>query len=101
MVRHIVAWNYAEGFSNEDNYKNAQAIKTELENLKNLIDGIVTIQVLLNPIKTSDSDIMLDVIFENEEALDNYRTHPEHVRVGTNFVKPATCNRKCIDFYID
>ena len=100
MVRHIVAWNYAEGFSDEENQINAKAIKRELENLKNLIEGIESIQVLINPIDTSDSDIMLDVVFVNEEALDNYRTHPEHVRVGTNFVKPAVCNRKCLDFLI-
>jgi heme-degrading monooxygenase HmoA len=98
MVRHIVAWNYAEGFTMEENRKNAEAMKKELENLKNLIDGIVSIEVLTNPIDTSDSDLLLDSVFESEEALKAYTIHPEHVRVGTNFVKPVTRNRKCIDF---
>jgi heme-degrading monooxygenase HmoA len=100
MVRHIVAWNYADGFSEEENRKHAEDMKRELENLKNLIEGIVSIQVLINPVDTSDSDIMLDSTFESEEALKAYTIHPEHVRVGTNFVKPITQNRKCIDFYL-
>jgi hypothetical protein len=100
MVRHIVAWNYADGFTNEENQRNAENIKKELENLKNLINGIVSIQVSIHPLSTSDSDIMLDAVFENEEALKSYIVHPEHVRVGSNFVKPSTKNRKCLDFSI-
>lgn len=101
MVRHIVAWNHADGLSADENYKNAEIMKIELENLKNLIEGIISIQVLTNPVDTSDSDVMLDVVFESEEALKAYTIHPEHVRVGTNFVKPVVKNRKCIDFFVN
>lgn len=101
MVRHIVAWNHADGFSEEEKRKHAELMKKELENLKTLIDGIVSIEVLINPIDTSDSDIMLDCTFVSVEALKAYTIHPEHVRVGTNYVKPVVKNRKCIDFFID
>jgi hypothetical protein len=101
MVKHIVAWNFAEGYTNEENEKHALKIKEELENLKNLIDGIESIKVFINPIDTSDSDILLECTFESEEALKAYTIHPEHVRVGSNYVKPVVKNRKCIDFYID
>ncbi|MDF2942421.1 MAG: Stress responsive alpha-beta barrel protein [Herbinix sp.] len=100
MVRHIVAWNYAEGLTDEENQKNAGLMKKELENLKNLIDGIISIEVFANPLETSDSDILLDSVFESEEALKAYTVHPEHVRVGSTYVKPVTTNRKCIDFFI-
>ena len=98
MIRHIVAWNFAEGFSPEENKRNAEKIKYELENLKSLIEEIISIEVLVKPLSSSDSDIMLDVVFKDEEALKSYLTHPEHVRVGTTVVRPATSNRKCIDF---
>lgn len=98
MVRHMVAWNFAEGFTDDENHKNAETMKRELENLKNLISGIVSIQVFINPLNSSDSDLLLDSVFESEEALKAYVVHPEHVRVGTTFVKPVTSNRKCIDF---
>lgn len=100
MVRHMVAWNYAENFTEEENRKNAEVMKKELENLKNLIEGIVSIQVLIHPLSSSDSDLLLDSVFESEEALKAYVVHPEHVRVGTYYVKPVTRNRKCIDFTI-
>lgn len=98
MVRHIVAWNYAEGYTEQENLKNAEIIKLELESLKNLIEGIVSIEVLTNALETSESDLVLDSVFESEEALKAYVVHPEHVRVGSNYVKPLTRNRKCIDF---
>ncbi len=101
MVRHIVAWNYADGFTDDENRKNAEIMKKELENLKDLIDGIVEIKVYINPMDTSDSDILLDSTFESEEALKAYIIHPEHVRVGTNYVKPVVKNRKCIDLFLD
>jgi hypothetical protein len=100
MVRHIVAWNYADGFSTEENLRNAEIIKKELENLKGMIDGIVSLQVYVNPVDTSDADILLDSTFESEEALKAYTIHPEHVRVGTNYVKPVVKNRRCIDFFL-
>ncbi len=98
MVKHIVAWNYAEGFTAEENRKNALEMKRELENLINLIPGINSINLYIEPLSTSDSDLVLDSVFESEEALAAYTIHPEHVRVGTNYVKPVTRNRKCIDF---
>jgi hypothetical protein len=101
MVRHLVAWNYAEGFTEEENRKNAGIMKQELENLKNLIDGIISIKLYTNPLGTSDADLLLDSVFENEEALKAYVVHPEHVRVGTNYVKPVVRNRKCIDMSMD
>jgi hypothetical protein len=101
MVRHIVAWNYAEGFSAQENNKNAMNMKRELEALKDLIQGIASIQLFINPLTSSDSELLLDSIFDNEEALKAYIIHPEHVRVGTNYVKPFVSNRKCIDFNID
>ncbi len=101
MVRHIVAWNFADGFTAEENRIHAENMKRELENLINLIDGIKSIQLYTKQLDTSDSDLLLDSVFENEEALKAYITHPEHVRVGSEFVKPFVKNRKCIDFVLE
>ncbi len=101
MVRHIVAWNYADGFTTEENIKNAETMKNELENLISLIPGIKSIHLYLEPLESSDADLVLDSVFESEEALKAYIIHPEHVRVGTDYVKPSVKNRRCIDFVID
>ncbi len=101
MVRHIVSWNYAEGFSAEENRKHALDMKKELENLINLIPGIVSIKLYCEQLSSSDADLVLDSVFESEAALEAYIVHPEHVRVGTNYVKPFVSNRKCVDFQMD
>ncbi len=101
MVRHFVAWNFADHLSEEERGVKAMQMKSELESLKDLIPGIVSIHVHLNQLSTSDSDLVLDSVFVDEEALKAYLIHPEHVRVGTNYVKPITSNRKCIDFVVD
>lgn len=100
MVRHIVAWNYADGFTTEENHRNAEIMKRELEKLKDVIEGIEALQVYYDPLDTSEADIVLDSVFVNEEALKAYTIHPEHVRVGTNYVKPVMKNRRCIDFFL-
>lgn len=101
MVRHIVAWNFADSFTAEENQKNAEKIKQEMEALKDRIKGIVSLEVLIKPAATSDADLMLNSVFVDEEALKAYAVHPEHVRVGTDYVKPSTKNRRCMDFYFE
>jgi hypothetical protein len=100
MVRHIVLWNFrdgADGFSPEENLQNAQKMKSLLEELSNLIDGIVELKVHINAMPSSNRDIMLDSLFENEEALAAYIVHPEHKRVG-EFVRSVTKDRACVDY---
>ena len=98
MIRHIVAYNYAEGFSAEENESNAQKMKIELESLVGIIDGLLSLQVLKQPLNTSEADLLLDSTFTDEKALKAYMVHPEHVRVATNYVRPIIRNRKCLDF---
>lgn len=101
MVRHIVAWDFREEFTDDESKMYGEEIKRELENLKNLIDGIVSIKVLTNAMFSSDADLLLDVVFVDEDAYKVYQTHPEHERVGSYVVRPRTCNRKCFDYYFD
>ncbi len=100
MVKHVIGWNYADGFSQEENLKHAVAMKAELENLKNLMDGIVSIHVSYQPTDTSDAAILLDSTFESEEALKAYTIHPEHVRVANTYVRPFVKERRCFDFEV-
>ena len=97
MVRHIVVWNYREGFSKEQNIENAREIKNDLENLINVIDGIVSIKVEIEPLPSSSADIILNSLFESAQALSNYQIHSAHKLIA-EFVKTVTQNRMCIDY---
>lgn len=97
MVKHIIIWDFKEGFSAEENRANAEKIKAGLEGLKGRIDGLTSIRVIIDILPSSTGSLMLDTTFENEAALNGYQVHPEHVKVA-EFVRTATQNRRCIDF---
>jgi len=97
MLRHIVAWNFKEGFTDEQNRENALKVKSELESLINHIDGLVEIRVFIDQLPSSTRNIVLNSLLRDEEALAVYQAHPEHQRVAT-FVASVTRDRVCVDY---
>ncbi|MBQ7044999.1 MAG: Dabb family protein [Clostridia bacterium] len=95
MVKHIILWQLKEEFNNL-NVK--QGIKNGLEGLLGVVPGLVEIKVYTEPIESSNADVCLYSVFEDEAALKNYAVHPEHVKVADTFVRPYTKTRSCIDF---
>lgn len=98
LIRHIVAWNYKDEFSDDENRKNSEKVKVELENLINDISEIVEMKVMLNPAKTSNRKVVLISLFNTEQDLMNYQVHPEHKRVS-QFVGSVMKDRVCLDLY--
>lgn len=98
MLRHIVTWNYKDGFSDNENKENAKKLKLEIEALKQCIDGIVELNVYINALSSSNRAIVLNSLFESEDALAAYQIHPEHKRVST-YVGAFIQDRACIDYY--
>lgn len=97
MVRHIVTWNHAEHIPEAERGENAKRLKSELEALKDLVPGVVSITVRTEMLPSSNRALMLDSLFESTEALQGYITHPEHVRAG-QFVRAVTQDRACVDY---
>lgn len=102
MIRHIVFWKFGDNYTESENKANALKIKEDLEALKTSIPGVVSIKVITNPLPSSsgDADVILDSLFESEEALNNYQAHPEHVKAGA-FIRTVMKDRKCIDYQED
>lgn len=97
MVKHIILWKLKEEYNNPSV---KQGIKDNLENLIGKIPGLTEINVQINGLNSSNADIMLYSIFESEDALKGYATHPEHVYVADTFVIPYTETRLCLDFEV-
>ena len=95
MVKHIILWKLKEEH-NTDEVKTG--IKSGLEGLLGRIDGLLEIKVQTKTLESSNTDVMLYSVFENENALKGYAVHPEHVKVADTFVRPYTEIRSCIDF---
>ncbi len=97
MVKHIIIWNFKEEYSTEQKIEFAEKIKTELENLVGVVDGLTKLKIITNPLDSSNGDLMLDSTFTSVEALKGYQVHPAHVAAAT-FVRSVMGERKCIDF---
>lgn len=98
MIRHIVAWNYKDGFTDIENKENAQKVKSELEALTKCIGGIIELKVHIDTLLSGNRDVVLNSLFQSEEALAAYQIHPEHKRVSS-FIGTVMQNRACIDYY--
>lgn len=98
MVKHIILWTLKEEFSEEKKAEIKKNIKIGLEGLKGKIEGLAEIKVQTEGLATSNVDFMLDSSFESEEALAFYASHPLHVKVAEELVKPFASGRFCLDF---
>lgn len=100
MVRHIILWKIKEEKTEEEKKIIKEEIKAGLEGLAGQIPGLVEIKVQTESLPSSNADLMLDSTFEDEAALKNYATHPAHVDVADNKVRPFMEVRMCLDFKI-
>ena len=97
MVKHIILWKLKEEY-NTDEIKSG--IKEGLEGLSGRIPGLIEIKVIPRKLDSSNTDVMLYSVFENEEALKGYASHPEHVHIADTKVRPYTEQRSCIDYEV-
>ena len=100
MVKHVIVWTLKEEYSASEKENIKKDIKEGLEGLKGKVPGIVEIKVYINGLDSSNTDLILDSTFENEDALKGYAVHPEHVKVATEKVRPFTSIRSCFDYEI-
>ncbi len=97
MVKHIILWKLK---SEHNNMEVKQGIKNGLEGLIGKIPGLVEISVQTDSLESSNADVMLYSVFENEASLKGYAIHPEHVYIANTFVRPFTETRLCLDFEV-
>ncbi len=97
MIRHVVMWNYDDECSPVENRENAIKIKSGLEDLRYAVEGVVSLNVYIDPLDSSNADIMLDSLFVDAEALAAYQEHPKHQRLAA-FLRDCTTNRMCLDY---
>ncbi len=98
MVKHVIIWKLKENL--EDAGKVKAGIKAGLEGLQGVVPGLIDIRVITEGLSSSNADLMLDSTFESEEALKGYATHPEHVKVADEKVRPYTQTRSCFDYLV-
>lgn len=96
MIKHMIIWKIKEDCENPDEVK--ASVKRELEALKGKIDGLIEMHIITGGLASSSGDLMMDSLFESEEALKAYQKHPLHQQVANTFVRPNMCQRLSLDY---
>ncbi len=95
MVKHIILWTLKEEFNTPEIKAD---MKASLEGLVGVVPGLLKMEITINPMESSNADVMLYSELESAEALKGYADHPAHVEVANTKVRPFTATRNVIDF---
>ena len=98
MVKHIILWQLKEELKGEEKEQVKNNMKVHLEALVGKVPGLISMQIVINGLESSNADVMLDSTLEDEAALKGYAVHPEHVAVADTYVRPFTAVRTCMDY---
>lgn len=101
MVKHVILWKIKEEKTAEEKMVIKENVKKGLEGLAGKIPGLLEIHVQTESLASSTADVMLDSIFESEEALKAYAVHPDHVAVADSAVRPNMEIRMCLDYEVN
>ena len=96
MVKHVILWRLKDSVNDAESVKNG--IKTGLEGLAGIIDGLVSVRVITSGLPSSTADLMLDTTFRDADALKAYANDPAHVAVANAKVRPFVETRLCLDY---
>lgn len=97
MVKHIILWKLKDECNT---IAVKQAMKEQLEGLVGKVPGLIEMKIQIDGLKSSNADVMLYSVLENEDALKGYAVHPDHVFVADTYVRPFTESRLCLDFEV-
>lgn len=100
MVKHMILWKLDETLSETEKEQVRINAKRELEGLVGKVPGLVSMEIIIDSLASSNADMMLNSTLESIDALKIYKDHPEHLRVANNFVRPYTVQRLCLDFNV-
>lgn len=98
MVKHLVMWNFREDFPEEKKEEMAKEADARLKALVVQIKGLTYAEMKRNRLPGSSRDLLLVSELETVEDLEAYQTHPLHVAVANEVIKPAACDRVCFDY---
>ena len=100
MVKHIILWNLKDELESARKEEVKAGIKSALEGLNGVVPGLIKLEIVTNPLPSSNCDVMLYSELESEEALKGYAVHPAHVHAADTYVRPYTKTRTCIDYEV-
>jgi hypothetical protein len=100
MFKHVVMWKFKDSAENGSRNENLQKAKQLLDALPEKIAVIRNFEVGIDILHSSTSyDLILNSSFENQQALVQYQTHPEHVKV-VEFLRKVQISKVVVDYVV-
>ncbi len=98
MIKHIVMWRLKDEAAGATKEENALKLKDALESLKGKIELLKAAEVGINFNPSPAAfDVVLYSEFEDQEGLNAYQNHPEHVKI-VDFVGEIRTDRAVVDY---
>lgn len=100
MIKHIVLFRLKESAMGKSKDENLQELKVWLESLQDKIPVVKSLEVGINmSASSSASDIAIYSEFDDMQALEVYRVHPEHVKI-VEFIDKVCSERRVADYEV-
>ena len=81
MIRHVVMWN-VRGATRDEKLANIEKLRASFLGLRGRIPGLLHLEIGVDASRVDYAcDVVLVSDFASQAALDDYATHPEHLRV--------------------
>ncbi|MEP7298261.1 MAG: Dabb family protein [Burkholderiales bacterium] len=81
MIRHVVMWS-VRGDDASAQAHNSRLVKDEFASLRGRVPGMLTLEVGVDESRVDYAcEVVLIADFTSRQALADYATHPEHLRV--------------------
>ena len=81
MIKHLVFWKINKGGTDQDRTNTFHTFREKTAYLKTIIPQIKEATVGLNYREGDVFHLCIDSVFENDEDLQLYINHPEHLKV--------------------
>ncbi len=98
MLTHIVFWKLKDHAEGADKAANLARAKALLASCAGLTHGIHRFEVATaQPGHEATYDLVLNAVFEDAEALQNYQQYPDHAAIKP-FMRAVVQERQCMDY---
>lgn len=97
MVNHIVMWKFRQEVSEAERAAIASQMKEQTESIGRRMAAVNTLDVITEPLESSNCDILLLGTFNTEAELLAFQRDPEHQGLKDRLM-PFFASRACIDY---
>ncbi len=100
MVKHIIIWKLQDKCFGPNLETIKANMKNRLEDLNGKIPGVQNIEVYTDCLSSSNGDVAMEAIFDNEEAVKEYKKNELRLEATKDVVVPFVDTTTHVEFEI-